>query len=275
MDQDESASYDKANVLGKGVSHLAADPSAAEPTVYAVSNLVRKLRLEEGGSALRPTPARAQVPAEAQDGTLSMAVQSGGGGGGKQSPTHVVVSFRTKSATKNKFMVEWFHSGRKDEVTCTKSAVKMVEDSEPACVLSDPRDARFAYALCVSRSSSSTSLHRLTRGRRHEDPLAVLPFEAEVAAAAVSPADRQCVVVLAYDPGRAAVRVYTMQKTEGFRGRHPCCSSGRCPALEALSSPAHAVSCATTRWQISSAAADLCIGSRASFQVHFNFLLQF
>ena len=68
------STYDKVNVLGKGVSHIAASttlsmtPSPADstedggdpPVIYAVSsNLVRKLRLEE--SALKPTTARAQV----------------------------------------------------------------------------------------------------------------------------------------------------------------------------------------------------------------------
>ena len=53
-------SWFQANVLGKGVSHIAGDLSHAggEPSVYSVSNLIRKLRLEDGGTALKPTPAR-------------------------------------------------------------------------------------------------------------------------------------------------------------------------------------------------------------------------
>ena len=34
---EEFSSYDKVNVLGKGVTHIAADVSAPEPTVYSVS----------------------------------------------------------------------------------------------------------------------------------------------------------------------------------------------------------------------------------------------
>lgn len=58
----------QANVLGKGTSHIAADTTSAsvESSVYSVSNLIRKLRLEDGGTTLKPTPARAQIPAEYQ-----------------------------------------------------------------------------------------------------------------------------------------------------------------------------------------------------------------
>ncbi len=67
----------QANVLGKGVTHIAGDMSHAggEPSVYSVSNLIRKLRLEDAGTAIKPTPARAQVPAEYQDGVLTFCVQ--------------------------------------------------------------------------------------------------------------------------------------------------------------------------------------------------------
>ena len=34
---EEFSAYDKVNVLGKGVTHIAADVSAPEPTVYSVS----------------------------------------------------------------------------------------------------------------------------------------------------------------------------------------------------------------------------------------------
>ena len=49
--------------------------AGGEPSVYSVSNLIRKLRLEDAGTALKPTPARAQVPAEYQDGILNFCVQ--------------------------------------------------------------------------------------------------------------------------------------------------------------------------------------------------------
>jgi len=58
----------QANVLGKGVSHIVGDFSIAggEPSVYSISNLIRKLRLEDGGTVLKPTPARAQAPTDSQ-----------------------------------------------------------------------------------------------------------------------------------------------------------------------------------------------------------------
>ncbi len=272
LDQEEFTCYEKANVLGKGVSHIAADAKATEPTVYSISNLVRKLRLEDGGNSLKPTPARAQVPAEAQDGTLSLAVQSGGGGTKAHQPTFVVASFRTKSATKNKFMVEWFSSGKKDDVTCAKCAVKMGEDSEPVCVMADPRDARGAYALCVNRAAGTTSLHKLTRGRKLEEPLTTFPFEADMAAMGVSASDRQCVTLLVYHAAKAVARVYTLQKTEGFRGRHPAC--GRCPPLELLSCQAHICSCSVSRWQLSPSNVDEVVAHRAGFQLGLATLLE-
>ena len=75
--KEEFSSYDKVNVLGKAVSHISSyDDPNEPPTVYAVSsNLVRKLRLEDGGTNLKPTTARAQVPGDCQDGTLALCIQ--------------------------------------------------------------------------------------------------------------------------------------------------------------------------------------------------------
>ena len=53
---EETSVYDKSNVLGKGIALIASD----HESVFTVSNLVRKIRLE--GTALKPTPARATVP---------------------------------------------------------------------------------------------------------------------------------------------------------------------------------------------------------------------
>ena len=58
-----------------------------------MSNLLRKLRLEDAGSTLKPTPARATVPPEGQDGTLSVTVQPCNVGKNLHQAT-VVVSFR-------------------------------------------------------------------------------------------------------------------------------------------------------------------------------------
>jgi hypothetical protein len=253
---EELSSYDKVNVLGKGVTHIAADVNAPEPTVYSVSNLIRKLRLEDGGSTLKPTPARAVVPPEGQDGTLSVAVQPVNAG--KKTSSHqatVVVAFRTKSASKNKFMIEWY-STKKDELTCMKSAVKMSEDCEPIVLLSDPKDARTVFALCRNKTAGTTALYKLTRGRKHEEPITVFNYDVELAAMGMS-AD-QNVTLLTFEAGREVARIYTLAKSEGFRGRHPICA--HCPPLEVLSSPSHVISCATHRWQMPMGLVDQLLG---------------
>ena len=53
-----------------------------------------------------------------------------------------------------------------------------------------------------------------------------------------------------------------LQKTEGFRGRHPL-SDAR--VLDALTSPAHVVSCTSTRWQLTSSQVDQVLAG--DFQV--------
>ena len=54
-----------------GISQITSD----QESVFTVSNLVRKIKLESE-SQLRPTPARAQVPNDCQDGTLSLCALS-------------------------------------------------------------------------------------------------------------------------------------------------------------------------------------------------------
>ena len=253
---EEFTSYDKVNVLGEGVTHIAADVNSAEPTVYSVSNLLRKLRLEDGGTNLKPTIARATVPAEGQDGTISMAVQPSSRGKGKNQTATVVVSFKTKSASKNKYMIEWYQA-KKDDLTCQKCPVKLGEHSEPAILLADPKDARAVYGLFINRSNSTTTLHKLTKGRKHEDAIATFNFEVDLATIGMS-AD-QNVTLLIYESGREYARVYTLQKTEGFRGRHPICAT--CSPLELISSPSHVISCAVQRWQLPIALVDQHLSS--------------
>ena len=242
--EEEFSSYDKVNVLGKGVTHIVADVNAPEPTIYSASNLIRKLRLEDGGTTLKPTPARAQVPAEGQDGTLSMAIQPLNAGS-KIQQSLVVVAFKTKSASKNKFMIEWYQS-KKDELCCLKQAVKLAEDCEPNILLSDPKDTRTVYALCKNKAQGTTALYKITKGRKHEEPIANFNYEVELAALGMS-AD-QNVTLMAYDMNNDVTRIYTLAKTEGFRGRHPICA--HCPALEVIGSHSHILSCATHRWQL-------------------------
>ena len=251
---EEFSAYDKVNVLGKGVTHIAADVSAPEPTVYSVSNLLRKLRLEDAGSTLKPTPARATVPPEGQDGTLSVSVQPCNVGKNTHQAT-VVVAFRTKSASKNKFMIEWYQA-KKDELTCLKSAIKFGEECEPVVLLSDPKDSRTVFALCRSRSAGTTALYKITKGRRNDEPIAVFNYVVELAAMGMS-AD-QNVTLLTFEPEHEVARIYTMSKSEGFRGRHPICA--HCPPLQQLASPAHVISCATHRWQMPMSLVDPLLG---------------
>ena len=250
---EEFSAYDKVNVLGKGVTHIAADASAPEPTVYSVSNLLRKLRLEDAGSTLKPTPARATVPPEGQDGTLSVTVQPCNVGKNAHQAT-VVVAFRTKSASKNKFMIEWYQAKR-DELTCLKSAIKFGEECEPVVLLSDPKDTRTVFALCRNRTAGNTALYKITRGRRNEEPIAVFNYVVELAAMGMS-ADQT--ILLTFEPDREVARIYTMSKSEGFRGRHPICA--HCPLLQQLASPAHVISCATHRWQLPMSLVDQILG---------------
>ena len=55
------------------------------------------------------------------------------------------------------------------------------------------------------------------------------------------------------------LKLYAVHKTDGFRSRHPGCSS--CTPLEALSSPAHVISCATTKWRLGSNTVDEAVFS--------------
>ena len=93
----ELAVYDKASMLGKGLSHL----TATEADVFTCGSLIRKLRVEEGGGVLKPTTGRVAVPPECVDGILCLRVVS--------QPTKnfftVISSFTTKSAGKNKYQI--------------------------------------------------------------------------------------------------------------------------------------------------------------------------
>lgn len=88
----------------------------------------------------------------------------------------VVIAFKTKSASKNKFMIEWFQSKR-DELICAKNPVKLHENCEPVSLLADPKDSRSVYVLCVNRSNSSTSLHKVNKGKRQEEAIHTFNFE--------------------------------------------------------------------------------------------------
>ncbi len=59
---EEMSMYDKASMLGKGLSHIAALPGGqnGEADLLTFSNIVRKLHVEEAGASLKPTSGRVQ-----------------------------------------------------------------------------------------------------------------------------------------------------------------------------------------------------------------------
>ncbi|CAB4056877.1 unnamed protein product [Lepeophtheirus salmonis] len=245
---EEYAFYDKANVLGKGVSHITPDLVSGEsspPTIYSASNLIRKLHIED--NALKPTPARAQVLQECLDGTIALTIQSSSS---KSSKNFLVGAFRTKSATKNKFMIEWYLSNnKKDDIVCCKSPVKFSEDCEPLYLLTDPKDPRTVYTLCKT-GPNQNSLYKLTKGlsKKDEDPLLIIPGVIEGAAIGITGDDVSTLLI--YDGSSCSARLFSLSKSEGFRGRHPICA--HCPNLEKFSSPSHVISCSSPnqKWQI-------------------------
>ena len=262
--REEFSSYDKVNVLGKGVSHIAStnDGPSEPPTVYAVSsNLVRKLRLEDAGTNLKPTTARAQVPADCQEGTLTICVQSlttrrpstattgpMSNSSFSSNNVNVIVAFRTKSAGKNKYSIEYYNSKNKgDEIFNSKASIKLGEEAEPTVLLNDPKDSRNVYALCANKNNGTTALYKIAKGKRADEPIRV--FNYEIRSAALSFSADKSVILVAYDAIGDVGRIYTIQKTEGFRGRHPLCASC-CPSLEPFQSPSHIVSCSAVRWQL-------------------------
>ena len=98
-----------------GISNITSD----QESVFTVSNLVRKIKFESG-SVLRPTPARAQVPNDCLDGTLSVCALSNVSKKSSSKTNFVVLSSKTKSAGKNKFAVEWYTCNKKDELSLIK-----------------------------------------------------------------------------------------------------------------------------------------------------------
>ena len=236
---EETSVYDKSNVLGKGISHLASD----QESIFTVSNLVRKIKLELGGSEpiLKPTSARAQVPSDCLDGTLSLCALTAKS---KSKHTNVVLTSKTKSAGKNKYGIEWYTCNKKDELNIVKSASSRInEDSEPVVVLSCPKDGRSMFVIFNSLSGSS-SLHKITK-TNSDGPLATFNFA--VSGAAFGWINELLTLFLMVE-GSNKLHVYSLHKTDGHRTRHPGCAS--CPVLENVQSPSHVVSCSMVKWRL-------------------------
>ena len=126
-------------MLGKGLSHITSSSDISsengEADIFAISNIVRKLKVEDGGKTVKPTSGRVAVPAEVMDGTLSVSVSSG------TKTFSLAFSSKTKSAGKNKYQITWIN-GKKDELSMAKSPLKLGEDQEPKVILADPRDSK-------------------------------------------------------------------------------------------------------------------------------------
>ena len=88
----------------------------------------------------------------------------------------------------------------------------------------------FRYALCVNKTNGTTALHKISKGKRLAETPVLTTFNYEIRSAAMTvasnsnPGDKS-VVLVAYDAIGDVARVYSIQKTEGFRGRHPLCSA--------------------------------------------------
>ena len=260
----EMAVYDKASMLGKGLTHIAATPGPniqpGEADIFTCGNILRKLRMEEGGMVVKPTTGRVPVPPECQDGTISLCVATSPNKKGFS----VITSFRTKSAGKNKFQVNWFQ-GRNDDLSAPagKSSLKLSEDQEPAVILADPRDARAIYVVCNNTKERTAGLYKLIRGRKLEDPISTFSFLV-TEACFVCGTDKNLFLLL-LDSSAASLKVFHVTKTEGYRGMAGTWSA--CPDLQAVQPSFQAVSCSQHRWQLSASLADSFLSARCPYQL--------
>ena len=262
----EMAVYDKASMLGKGLTHIAATPGPniqpGEADIFTCGNILRKLRMEEGGMVVKPTTGRVPVPPECQDGTISLCVATSPNKKGFS--FSVITSFRTKSAGKNKFQVNWFQ-GRNDDLSAPagKSSLKLSEDQEPAVILADPRDARAIYVVCNNTKERTAGLYKLIRGRKLEDPISTFSFLV-TEACFVCGTDKNLFLLL-LDSSAASLKVFHVTKTEGYRGMAGTWSA--CPDLQAVQPSFQAVSCSQHRWQLSASLADSFLSARCPYQL--------
>ena len=257
----EVCQYDKTSMLGKALTHISSSAWSGhqgEADIFTCGNIIRKLKLE--GELLKPTSGRVQVPPECVDGTLCLCVVSVPN---KNSYT-IVSSFRTKSAGKNKYQINWF-SGRNDEISAPagKSSLKLSEDQEPSVILSDPRDSRAVYVICNNNSDNSSGLYKLVRGRRLEEAITTFPFPVTEASMVVG--GDKSLFLLVLDASSCGLKVFQVMKTQGYRGSQA--SWSRCPELQSVLPGYHAVSCSQCKWQLSPAITDLVLSPRCHYQL--------
>jgi len=258
---EELGLYDKASMLGKGISNLTAfqTPVNGEADLLVFSNIVRKLKVEENGSVIKPTSGRVPIPPECMDGTLSVSASE------TKKGFSIQCSFKTKSAGKNKFQINWFQ-GRKDEISVPagKSFIKLGEENEPAVLLADPRDSRSAYVITNSQAEGTAALYKLVRGRKLDDPIASFPFSVQEAVFLEGP-DRS-LFLLVLNPQSLSFLVFHLTKTEGYRGLAAVWSSA--PQYnEHNNSFFHAISCSLSKWQLQGGVADYLVSPRCHYQL--------
>jgi len=254
---EELCSYDKASMLGKGLSHVAALSAGqnGETDVLVFSNIVRKLKIEDRGTVIKPTSARVPIPPDCMDGTIAVCVSDSKKG------FSLITSFRTKSAGKNKYQINWYQC-RKDELSAPsgKSAIKLPEDQEPSVILSDPRDSRSAYV--ITNNGNEGSLCKLVRGKKLDEPITTFPFSVQEATFVSAPDKSLFLLVL--NNNNLEIVIFHMTKTEGYRGLTATWTG--VPHQE--SSPLyHAISCSQSKWQFQAKLAEYLVSSRCSYQV--------
>lgn len=240
---EEMSMYDKASMLGKGVSHLAPFPMGqnGEADLLVFSNIVRKLRVEEHGAVIKPTSGRVPIPAECADGTIAVCLSDSKKG------FSLICSFKTKSAGKNKYQINWY-MGRKDEISAPagKASIKLSEETEPSVILSDPRDSRSSYVITNNHADGTSSLCKLVRGRKLEDPITTFTFLVHEAAFVAGP-DRT-LFLLVLDGRTLKFLVYHLTKTEGYRGLTAAWAAA--PGFQEATGFFHAISCSQYKWQL-------------------------
>merc|ERR1712106_235958 len=254
--------YDKASMLGKGLSHIVScwTGLGGEADVFVCGNILRKLKIEEHGSVLKPTTGRVPIPPECLDGTICVCVASSVNKKGFS----VICSFKTKSAGKNKYQINWFQ-GRNDEISAPagKSFLKLPEEQEPSVILANPRDSRAIFLVCNNSSDQTATLHKLVRGRKLQDPIFTFPFPVSGAVLLAGP-DKDLFLVLLQNSSQS-LKVFHLSKTEGFRGQEASWSV--CPELAYISPSFNVVSCSQNIWQLQPSSAEIVLSERCPYQV--------
>ena len=100
--EEETAMYDKSNVLGKGIAKI----TAINDSIFTVSNLIRKLKVD-----MKPTTARVQIPNDCLDGVIDVSAMPSSGPKlkSKSQSNQVVLALKTKSLSgKGKYAIEWY-----------------------------------------------------------------------------------------------------------------------------------------------------------------------